>query len=71
MGPGATRSSATAALNAVLHSIKIAAEAPQGIRIAGFGTFCVKLKSAETETSRRLVFRPARSHPSRAATPQS
>lgn len=64
MGPGATRSSATAAVNAVLSSIAHAADAPQGIRISGFGTFAVKLKSSETQTTRRLIFRPARSQTS-------
>ncbi len=64
MGPGATRSSATAAVNAVLSSIDNTANAPQGIRISGFGTFSVKLKSSESETSRRLIFRPARSQTS-------
>lgn len=60
MGPGATRSSASAALNAVLSSIDKAAAAPQGIRISGFGTFSVKLKASGTETTRRLIFHPAR-----------
>ena len=53
MGPGATRSTASAAVEAVLASIQAAACEAQKVHIARFGTF-------ETNDKQRLTFRPSK-----------
>lgn len=53
MGPGATRSTATAAVEAVLHSIQQASRESK-LHIAHFGTFELN------HPRQRLTFRPAK-----------
>lgn len=53
MGPGATRSTASAAVKAVLSSIQTAAANNPKLHIARFGTF-------EQNAAQRLTFRPAK-----------
>lgn len=53
MGPGATRSTASAAVEAVLHSIR-QATLKEKLHIARFGTF------ETSRTKQRLTFRPAK-----------
>jgi len=53
MGPGATRSTASAAVEAVLASIQAASHEAQKVHIARFGIF-------RTNDKQRLTFRPAK-----------
>ncbi|MDO5470817.1 MAG: HU family DNA-binding protein [Akkermansia sp.] len=53
MGPGATRNTASAAVEAVLASIQQAADTSTKLHIASFGTF-------EQDARERLTFRPAK-----------
>ncbi len=53
MGPGATRNTASAAVEAVLTSIQLAAETDTKLHISHFGTF----RSTPAE---KLTFRPAK-----------
>ena len=46
MGPGATRSTASAAVEAVLASIRLATELEEKLHIAHFGTFTRTTRSA-------------------------
>ncbi len=52
MGPGATRSTATAAVEAVLSSIQSGAKSDDKLHIARFGTF-------EIGKRNQLTFRPS------------
>ena len=53
MGPGATRNTASAAVEAVLSSIEQAAHSAPKLHVAHFGTF-------EVNDKERLTFRPAK-----------
>ncbi len=46
MGPGATRSTASAAVEAVLASILLATEQEEKLHLAHFGTFARKIRAA-------------------------
>ncbi|MBR5213633.1 MAG: HU family DNA-binding protein [Akkermansia sp.] len=60
MGPGATRSTASAAVEAVLASILNGADNEKGVRITRFGTF---RKKAAQDGTRKLRFSPSRHLP--------
>ena len=60
MGPGATRSTASAAVEAVLASISAEAKNENGVRIMRFGTFVYKKADSETKKDGRLCFHPSR-----------
>lgn len=60
MGPGATRSTASAAVEAVLTSISAAAKNENGIRLKRFGTFVYKTSDDGEKNDGRLCFRPSR-----------
>ncbi len=60
MGPGATRSTASAAVEAVLASIANEAKQDKGIRIKRFGTFEYKTSADKSKKDGRLSFRPSR-----------
>ena len=60
MGPGATRSTASAAVEAVLASISAEAQNETGVHIKRFGTFAYKNANEATKKDGRLCFRPSR-----------
>jgi nucleoid DNA-binding protein len=60
MGPGATRTTASAAVEAVLASIVAEAKNEHGVRIKRFGTFAFKSSSTVAKKDGRLCFRPSR-----------
>ena len=60
MGPGATRSTASAAVEAVLASIANGAAEDNGVRILKFGTF---RKKTASNGGQKLRFAPSRKLP--------
>ena len=59
MGPGATRSTASAAVEAVLASIQQGAQEPKGVHITRVGSFAYKKSNSPRRSEQAMRFEPS------------